>query len=121
MATIKPTITDISVDGSVVQIQWAHLTNTDTVGAAVPMVEYADRSVQIAGTFGGSTTVIEGTNDETNYATLNNAQGTALSATAAILKQIVEVPKWLRPSLSGGAGADITVTIIARRANSLRN
>lgn len=121
MATITPTITDISNDGSVQKVVWANLTNTDTVGAVARMAEWADRSIQVAGTFGGATIVIEGSNDETNYSTLNNAQGTALSFTAAGLKQIVEVPAVLRPSLSGGTGSTLTVTMICRRANSLRN
>lgn len=120
MATVKPTITDISNDGSVQKIQWV-LTSADSDGASIASSEWADRSVQVEGTFGGSTTVVQGTNDGANWQTLNNAQGTALSFTAGGMKQIVEVPERIRPLLSGGAGATITVTIIARRGNSLRN
>jgi len=60
-------------------------------------------------------------NDGANWDTLNNAQGTPATFTAQGTKQIVEVPQYIRPLLSGGAASSLTVTMIARRGNSLRN
>lgn len=121
MATVNAAFTDISQDGSVYKVQWTPLTNSNTDGSPVVATEWADRCVSIDGTFGGATVVIQGSNDGSNWYTLNNAQGTAISGTAGLLKQIVEVPYYIRPLLSGGAGSSVTVTMIARRANSLRN
>ncbi len=120
MASIKPTISDVSQDGSVMSVRWAAITNTDTDGQPVVSIEWADRCVQVSGTFGGTSMSIYGSNDGTNWYILNNAQGTAATFTAAGMKQIVEVPYFIKPMLTGGSGASVDVTLIARRANSMR-
>lgn len=120
MATVNPAVTKFGGDGSVMQVVWADLTNTDADGAAVEWCQWADRCVQVTGTFGGATLTIQGSNDGTNWATLNNAQGTAATFTAAGLKQIVELPRYVRPLLSGGSGSTLAVSLIMRRAQPLR-
>lgn len=74
-----------------------------------------DRSVQVSGTFGaGGTVVIEGSNDGTNYYTLNDLQGTALSFTSARLEGISEVPLYVRPRVTAGDGTtSINVYLVA--------
>jgi len=121
MATINAVITDISQDGSVSKISWPSVTNTNSDGAPVVSCEWADRCVSVDGTFGGATITIQGSNDGTNWYTLNNAQGTALTFTAAGMKQIVEVPYFTRPLLTGGAGSTLNIIMVARRANPLRS
>jgi len=95
---------------------WTALANGDT-GAPFEIPGAADRSVQIGGTFGaGGTCVIEGSNDGVTYFTLNNIQGTALSATSAALKGVAEITRYIRPRVSAGDGTtSITVTLLARR------
>jgi hypothetical protein len=97
-------------------VQWTPLLNGDS-GAPYPMPGFADRSVQIGGTFGvGGTVVIEGTIDGTNYVTLADPQGVALSKTAAALLEIMQITKLIRPRVSAGDGTtSITVTLLARR------
>jgi hypothetical protein len=121
MATVKAATTDVSIDGSVQKVIWTPLTNTNQDGGPAQGIEFADRCVQVTGTFGGATITIQGSNDGTNWDTLNNAQGTAATFTAQGTKQLVEVPQFVRPLLSGGSGSSLTVTMIARRSNSLRN
>lgn len=78
MATIAYTHTeDGSVnDGSVSVFQWTPLTTTNPDGAPIGAVQYADRSVQVVGTFGaGGSITFQGSNDGTNWAALNTAQG----------------------------------------------
>jgi hypothetical protein len=85
-------------------------------GDPLPFTKYADRSVQVSGTFGaGGTVVVQGSNNGTNYHTLTDPQGNALSFTAAGLEQITEVVKFIRPSVTAGDGTtSLTVTIAAR-------
>jgi hypothetical protein len=97
-------------------VSWTPLLNGDS-GAPYGMSGFADRSAQIVGTFGtGGTVLIEGSNDGTNYVTLNDPQGVALSLTAAGLKEIAQIVKFIRPRVSAGDGTtSITVTLLARR------
>lgn len=97
-------------------VQWTPLLNGDS-GAPYGMPGFADRAVQIGGTFGvGGTVLIEGSIDGTNYITLNDPQGVAISKTAAALVEIAQIVKFIRPRVSAGDGTtSITVTLVARR------
>ena len=116
------TINEVSTgDGSVQLHSWTLLTaNTD--GAPLSAVEWADRTWQATGTFGGATVVLQGSNDGVNWFNLSNAAGgTAISLTAAGGAATIELPRFVRPFLSAaGIGASITVTLCARRAQPLR-
>jgi hypothetical protein len=97
-------------------IQWTPMLNGDS-GAPFQMPGFADRSVQVTGTFGaGGTVLIEGSNDGTNYITLNDPQGVAISKAAAGIFEISQICKLIRPRISAGDGTtSITVTLLARR------
>lgn len=108
-------------DGSARLIAWTGGETADGAATAVELPEWADNCVHIIGTIGGATVVIEGSNDGTNFVTLNNAQGGALSFTAVdVLKQIVERPRYIRPKITGGAATGIGVYLLMRRANPMR-
>lgn len=80
--------------------------------------DFADRSVQVLGTFGaGGTVVFEGSNDDgTTYATLDDNTGTALSLTAAKLKAIATLAHKMRPRVTAGDGTTaLTVVCFIRR------
>ena len=119
MAAVSPTFNN-SVkpgDGSVVLATWSGLNSSNNVGAAVEFPAHADRSVQFEGTYDSATAVLQGSNDGTNWGTLYDGQGNALSSTSnAAPKQIVEITRFIRPSTSGGGGSQaINCTIIMRR------
>ena len=117
MATLVPTITDYG--NHTKTFSWGPLTSTNTEGHPIPGIyaDYSDRSVQIAGTFGAGTVVFEGSNDGTNYATLTDPQGNAISKTSAALEQVTEAALLAKPRVSGADGAtSVTVTVIARRS-----
>jgi hypothetical protein len=97
-----------------VQVTWSGLATGDD-GEAVSLPGFADRSVQVEGTFGGSSTAIQGSNDGTNFRPLNDTTSTVLAFTAAAIEQVLEVTKLIRPIVTGGAGSGIAVTLIARR------
>lgn len=101
--------------GNVVVFQWSGLLIGDS-GEARGRPEWADKSVQVSGTFGGATLIIEGTNDGVTYHTLNDPFSNATSFTSAGLKAVVESPMGIRPRVTGGDGTtSITVTLAARR------
>lgn len=117
MATVTPTTTRIGSFGDNAHvISWTPLANGDS-GAAITMPGSADRAVQITGTFGaGGTVVIEGTIDGTNYVTLTDPQGNAISKTAAAIEAISEIVSQIRPRVTAGDGTTaLTVTMIMRR------
>lgn len=115
MATITGTITSITDNGAldVCLVSWPAMGNADT-GTAIKLGGASDRSVQIEGTFGGATVVIQGSNDGTNYETLHDPTGTAISKTAAALVQVLELSRYIRPVTSGGTGTSVTVTMVTK-------
>jgi hypothetical protein len=110
----KPTLAYAGVD----TYQWTGLTNATTdVGEAIDVPGYADRSVQVTGTFGtGGSVRIEGSIDGTNYAVLTDPQGNALDVTAAKIEAISENVRLLRPRITAGDGTtSLAVTILCRK------
>jgi len=98
--------------------QWTGLTKaTDDVGDAQEVPGYADRSVQVTGTFGaGGSVRIEGSLDGTNYAVLTDPQGNALDITAAKIEAISENVRMIRPRVTAGDGTTtLVVTILFRK------
>lgn len=120
MATRQPTFTRPEGDDSVVLVTWTGLLNGDD-GAPVQLIKYADRSVQIVGVFGtGGTVAIEGSNNGTDYATLNSVTGTALTVTTAGVRQILENTVLLRPRVTAGDGTTtLTVTALIRTGTAI--
>lgn len=116
MAIAISTITQPGSAASLKLCTWALLANGDS-GAPFQFADWADRCLQISGTFGtGGTVIWEGSNDGINYATLNDINGNALSLTAAAIKQMNEAPLWIRPRVSAGDGTtSILATVLARR------
>lgn len=119
MATVNGVVTDVSQDGSVRKIVWSPLTTTNSDGAPAQWCEYMDRCIQFHGTFGAAgTIVLQGSNDGSNWFTLNDVQATAISKTAAAIEQVTELPLYVRPLVTGGDGTtSLTATLIMRRGN----
>lgn len=95
--------------------QWASILNGETGDRAdIPLLN-ATRSVQVAGTLGiGGSVSIEGSNDGTNYVTLTDSTGVALTFTAVGIKDILQNVRFLRPHVTAGDGAtNFLVTILA--------
>ena len=122
MANVAPTIIpNVTGDNSVMSIVWTPLTSANTAGNAVAFPQWRDRTVAITGTFDSCTVVLEGSLDGTNYFTLSDPQGNAISKTAAALEAVSEMVRFVRPSVSSaGASTSITVTLLAYRADGQR-
>lgn len=79
--------------------------------------QYYRRSVQVTGTFGGGTILIEGSDDGgTTWSTLSDYQGIALSFTAAGIKPIQELTQLIRPRASI-AVTSCVVTLVSLRSS----
>ena len=95
---------------------WSALLAGDD-GEPVRLAVFSDRSVQVSGTFGGASVTIGGSNDGITYHALTDTAGGSLSVAAACLKQIVELPVWIKPRVFGGDGTTtLTVTMAGRRS-----
>lgn len=120
MATIDPMITQ-NGDGSVVYFVYEALTETNDNGAPIEWTEYADRSIHFVGDFGtGGTIQWQGSNDGTNWLTLNDADGNPISKTATALEAVMELSRYARPYVSEGTSVDLDVYVVCRRANPMR-
>lgn len=111
MATVQPT-REIVSGGKGHVYTWVLATGDD--GAPIENVDFADRSVQVEGTFGGASVLIEGSNDTTTFRTLTDPQGNDLSVSTAKIEMVTEVTRLLRPRVTGGSGASLTVSLLAR-------
>jgi hypothetical protein len=120
MATVNWTTTPLRTYGdNAIVAAWTPLTNTNADGQAFEMPGWSDRSVHVFGTFGGATVTIQGSNElaPTNWVTLAAAGDASedMVFSVADLKQLLEVTRWVRPLLSGGAGSSMTVLMLVRR------
>jgi hypothetical protein len=90
---------------------WSPLLAGDT-GRAVDFSEFADRSVQFAGTFGGASVSLQGSNDGVNWHVLTDTQGAPISKTSAALSAVAEMTRYVRPAVSGGDGTTAVAAIL---------
>lgn len=74
-----------------------------------------DRSVQVAGTFNSATVSLQGSNDGSNWATLTDGLGNSLALTAAGIKNIGELTRYVRAAVTSGSVTSVTATIFARK------
>lgn len=120
MSVIVPTL-EYAPDGNanLVRITWL-LANGDT-GTPTECGDWADRTVQVTGTFGaGGSVQLEGSNYLTSetplWAVLTDPQGNTVVKTAAALEVFEESPLLIRPNCTAGDGTTaLIVRIVARR------
>lgn len=95
---------------------WTGLDSDDS-GIPITIVDYTDQTMTVHGTFGaGGSVTMQGSNDATNWFTLTDPQGNALTKTAAAIEMVVEAPLWIRPLVTAGDGTtSLTVTLLCRR------
>ena len=121
MATIAIVATKVS-RGSHKWI-WEAMGNADSGGALDPNgggINFADKTVQMSGTWGSATIVLQGSNDGVTWFTLVDPQGNAISMTSDGLEAVLENPLYIRPKSSGGTGTDVDVTLAGRATLQLR-
>lgn len=111
MATIQHT-SDLAGNGIHV-VTW--ILSEDDDGTPVEMGAYADKTVQLSGTFGGTSVALQGSNDGLVWFTLADYDGAALVTTANGLGGIRENTRYIRPLSTGGVGATVKVCVFSKR------
>jgi hypothetical protein len=113
MATIIPTTVEEQVRAAA--YRWTDYSTADTsTPIKVQNMQGLAGSVQVTGTFGGATITLQGSNDGTNFVTLKDSAGTAISVTAAGMAEFSTAALYLKPTSSGGTADNVTVTVILR-------
>lgn len=97
-------------------VSWGPMANGDT-GAPITLAGYADKSIQVEGTFGtGGSATAQGSNNGTNYRALNDPTGTTIAITAAGIKAITEAVVYVQPAVTAGdVSTALTVTMFFRK------
>jgi hypothetical protein len=111
MATIIPT----EIDGATSSYRWTDYSTADTsTPARMNNQEGLAGSVQVTGTFGGATVAIQVSNDGTNFVTLKDSVGTAITFTAAGFTEFSTAALFIKPTSTGGTADNVTVTVVLR-------
>lgn len=117
MATIAPTKTNVTPDGSSILVTWAASAGGDTF-TPFKMGAYSIATVQIYGSAVTSVGLV-GSNDAdapTNFNTLRDMDGTAITAVAAAgFKSPIDLPLWIKPSNT--TGTSVTFAALLHRAD----
>lgn len=112
MATITPT-ENAAYNAKV--WTWTGVSTADTATEVEPGGQEAiAASVQMEGTWGSATVVLQGSNDGTNWATLKDLSGSDISFTADGMADFSSAALFIRPSSSGGTADDVNVTLAMR-------
>lgn len=124
MASITPTISNTigQSDRSVVLVTWV-LTSANPDGLPIELPEFSQFTWQYEATWGAATLTLQGSNSGAGYFPLTkvNTAGTAATATADGGTATNEISRYVRPNLTTpGAGATVTVTLVATRATPVR-
>lgn len=116
MATRTVTVAPHLENQQVTLFTWTGLLNGDD-GSPIDWAVWPDRSVQFVGTFGtGGSIQLEGSNDGTNWAILNDLQGSTIVKTAAGLEGVAELTRYVRPRVTAGDGTtSLTAYLLVRR------
>lgn len=104
------------IEKDIILVTYDNLDEADASPASLEFPELGEVSVQVIGSFGsGGTVLIEGSNDGVNYGTLTDPQGVALSLTAAGIKSLQQITRYIRPRVSAGTGVDVDVFFLLRK------
>ena len=122
MGNINPSRSAVSAYGGeeAQLVTWANVAPGD-VCVPVKLPEFDPVAFQAEGTIGGATVTLAGSLDGSNYHTLNDKTGAAISLTAAGMKSVEDHPMYCQPVLTNGTGSSMTFSLLmVRRATHVR-
>jgi hypothetical protein len=98
-------------------VSWGPMAANDT-GQPLDLVGFADRSIQVEGTFGGGTLELQGSNDLVNFRVLHDPYSNPLDYLSARIDHLTEIPVLMRPAVLAGDGTTaLFVTMYIRRTD----
>lgn len=108
---------DMKTTVPAILIGWTGLDSDDS-GSPAEVLDYPDKTVTITGTFGtGGSITMQGSNDNSNWFSLTDPQGNAITKTAAAMELISECPRYIRPLVTAGDGTtSLAVQVLCLRA-----
>lgn len=117
MATVEAVKSIVKPDlSNSLRAVWTPLIAANAVGDAFQSPGWAERSIQVHGTFDTGVLTMQGSNDGSNWFTLTDTEGAPLIFSEAGLRQTRQAPLYTRPLMTGASGTDsLTVTMIATR------
>ena len=99
----------IPVESGSGHVLWETMLQND-VGLQVRLGKWADKTIQVIGTFNGALVVPEGSPDGTTWGALNDPQGTTISITDNVPVLIAENPIFIRiADVNGGVTTDLDI------------
>ena len=111
MATVIPTVTTRTNHAT---YAWADIVTADTVESVKPSYAAIAASISITGTFaGGTTAVLQGSNDGINWFTVKDMAGADISTTAAAAFDFSSAFAYFRLNVTSGANDSITGIVVA--------
>lgn len=115
MATIDPVFA-YDAEANASTVTWSDLSTADTATAYGPIRGGVGSfaSVQLTGTWGGATVVLQVSNDGVNFVTLKDRNGTNVSATANNWFELSTSGLYLKPVSSAGTADNVDVVITLR-------
>lgn len=118
MPLISPSL-NTAIAG-VPRVVWSGIAAGDTFTAWTLTQQYGlAGSVQVTGTFSGSTVALEVSNDGTNWAAANNLQGDPISFTEAGYAELSLSAAYVRPAITSGTGSGLSVVMVLRGSHGL--
>ena len=105
----------VAIAKGVLQTRWTTFAGV-TTSIPISAPHLPDKTISAHGTWGSATLVVQGSDDGTNYFTLNDSrgEGNAVSLTADNIVTILENPRYIQVKTTGGTGTSLTVTITAQ-------
>lgn len=101
--------------GDAERVAWGPMTQADTCqSVALNGAGPVAASFQVTGTFGGATVALHGSNDDVSYFPLKDVAGAAIGLTAAGLVELSSAAIFIKPVITGGAGASLTIIVSSR-------
>lgn len=118
MPLIAPSL-NTAVTG-VPRVIWSGIASGDTFTPFTLTQQYGlAGSVQVTGTFSGATVVMQVSNDGTNWVTARGLDTTDIILTSTGYREFSLCAAYIRPSIAGGSGTNLTVTMVLRGSHGV--
>ena len=96
-------------------ITWPTVTESDTFQRYELDRAVSEISVHTVGTFGSATVLMKGSNYAATGVTLTQMSGADASVTAEDIYSVLDRPRYITPTHSGGSSESVTIYMMVRR------